>query len=73
LNRRRNRAAEIAAIDRINACGTTRCLNRFAGTVIGAFSRKQEAQRITALQIEPDLTREQRIDRLKLAMRSHFR
>jgi hypothetical protein len=41
--------------------------------VIGAFSLKQEAQRVAALQIEPPLTRAERIERLKRSMRSLFR
>jgi hypothetical protein len=70
----RRRTAELAEIENFIAKrGTTRCPDRFAGTVCGAFSPTQEVQRIAALQIEPTLTREERIERLKRSMRSLFR
>jgi hypothetical protein len=61
----RSRVEELADIDRyISACGITRCPDRFTSPVIGAFSPRQEAQRIAALQIAPPLTRPERIERL---------
>jgi hypothetical protein len=70
----RSRAAEIEAIENyIISRETIRCPDRFAGTVIGAFSPKQEAHRIAALQIAPPLTPTEPIERLKRSMRSLFR
>jgi hypothetical protein len=70
----RDRSAELLAVENyIIARGTTRCPDRFAGTVFGAFSPQLEAQRVAALRIEQPLSRAERIERIKRSMRSLFR